>query len=292
MAEPKIDAMVSIVIPVYNEKGSLEAVVRNIRSSIGEDFPFEVVVVDDGSSDGLDISPYEDMIDQFHKHKGNMGYGAAIKTGLRHSKGDKIVIIDADGTYPTSVIPNLVAALDHNEMAVGARTGANVVIPLFRQPAKFVLGLIANYLAETKIPDLNSGLRAFRKKEAEPFYHILPRGFSFTTTLTLAFLCNDLRVEYFPIDYHKRTGESKIRPIRDTKNILLTIIRTIVYFNPLKVCLPLSIILFLCALGVLSFSLLALDKIMDGTIAVLTLSGVQVLAIGLLADLIARRSGR
>jgi glycosyltransferase involved in cell wall biosynthesis len=292
MAEDKTDAMVSIVIPAYNEKESLEAVLRNIRSSIGEVFPFEIIVVDDGSTDGLDISPYKNLIDQFHKHKDNTGYGAAIKTGIRHSKGEKIVIIDADGTYPTSVIPHLVKALDHSEMAVGARTGANVKIPLFRQPAKFILGLVANYLAETIIPDLNSGLRAFWKKEAEPFYHILPRGFSFTTTLTLAFLCNDLNVEYIPIDYHKRMGASKIRPIRDTKNILLTIIRTIVYFNPLKVCLPVSIILFLLALGVLSFSLLALDKIMDGTIAVLTLSGVQVLAIGLLADLIARRSGR
>jgi glycosyltransferase involved in cell wall biosynthesis len=292
MAEAKTGMMVSLVIPVFNEKESLESVLRNIRSSIGDDFPYEIIVVDDGSTDALDVSPYRNLIDQFHIHKNNMGYGAAIKTGLRHCNGEKIVIIDADGTYPTSVIPALVEALEENEMAVGARTGANVRIPLMRQPAKFILGILANYLAETKIPDLNSGLRAFWKKEAEPFYHILPRGFSFTTTLTLAFLCNDLRVEYIPIDYHERTGESKIRPIRDTKNILLTIIRTIVYFNPLKVCLPISMIFFLLSLGVLFFSILALDKIMDGTIAVLTLSGVQVLAIGLLADLIARRSGR
>ncbi|MBN1900209.1 glycosyltransferase family 2 protein [Candidatus Sumerlaeota bacterium] len=292
MAEPKKDEMVSIIIPAYNEKASLENVARDIRSSIGDAFAFEIIVVNDGSTDGLDIAPYINLIDQFHIHKDNMGYGAAIKTGLRNSKGEKIVIIDADGTYPSSAIPALVKALDHSEMAVGSRTGSNVKIPLLRQPAKFILGLLANYLAERKIPDLNSGLRAFRKKEAEPFNHILPRGFSFTTTLTLAFLCNDLRVEYIPIDYHKRTGESKIRPIRDTKNILLTIIRTIVYFNPLKVCLPISVLFFLLAIGVLCFSLFALDKVMDGTISVLTLSGAQVLAIGLLADLIARRSGR
>ena len=292
MAELKSDALVSIIVPVFNERESIEAVLRNIRTSIGERFPFEIIVVDDGSTDGLDITPFRDLISQFHKHEKNMGYGAAIKTGLRNTRAEKIVIMDADGTYPPSAIPELVRALEDCEMAVGARTGANVNIPFFRQPAKYLLGKIANYLAETKIPDLNSGMRAFFRKEAEPYYHILPRGFSLTTTLTLAFLSSDLRVKFIPIDYHKRTGKSKIQPVRDTRNILMTILRTIIYFNPLKVCLPLSLVLFLLALAVLLYSGLYLNRIMDGTVAVLTLGGVQILAIGLLADLIARRSGR
>jgi len=288
----KPDISVSIIIPVYNDKESLAAVIQGIRNALNESFSYEIIVVDDGSTDGLDVSEFRDTIDQFHQHKTNMGYGAAIKTGLRHSKGDRVGIIDADGTYPASVFPRLFHALETCEMAVGARTGKLVKIPFSRQPAKFILRKLANFLAETNIPDLNSGLRVFRKKEAQPFYHILPRGFSLTTTLTLAFLCNDLRVSYIPIDYHKRKGKSKIRPLRDTKNILLTIIRTIIYFNPLKVCLPISLILFLLAFLVLVYSLVFSDKIMDGTISVLSLSGVQVIAIGLLADLIARRSGR
>ena len=286
----KID--VSIVIPVYNEKDALESELKSVRRAVEGKFSYEIIVVDDGSRDGLDVTPYADLIDGFHRHRKNMGYGAAIKTGMRHSRGGVIVITDADGTYPASAIPALVKALDDCEMAVGARTGQNVQIPLLRQPAKYILGKLANYLAETKIPDINSGLRAFRKEEAEQFLHLLPRGFSLTTTITLAFFCDDLRVEYFAIDYHKRKGKSKIRPIRDTKNILLTIIRTVLYFNPLKVCLPLGLLFFLLAVMVLIYSGFFLDRIMDGTISVLCLSGVQIIAIGLLADLIARRSGR
>ena len=105
-------------------------------------------------------------------------------------------------------------------------------------------------------------------------------------------MCNDLQVEYVPIDYYARKGKSKIRPLRDTKNIISTIIRTILYFNPLKVCIPLGVILLALALGVLAFSYFALDRIMDGTVAVLTLTGIQVMVIGLLADLIAKRSIR
>ncbi len=292
MSAQSSDVEVSVIIPVYNEKDSLESVIRDIHSAIGSAFSYEIMVVDDGSTDGLDAGAFSEVVDQFHHHRRNMGYGAAIKTGLRHSRGEKIVIIDADGTYPAPAIPRLVSALTDCEMAVGARTGKNVQIPFLRQPAKFVLGRLADYLAETKIPDLNSGLRAFWKKEAEPFLHILPRGFSLTSTLTLAFLCNDLRVEYIPIDYHRRKGKSKIRPLHDTQNILLTIIRTIIYFNPLKVCIPISITLAVLAFLVLIFSGLVLGRIMDGTVAVLSLSAVQVMAIGLLADLVARRSGR
>ena len=283
---------VSVIIPVYNDREGLDRVLSDIREALSDEFRYEIIVVDDGSTDGLDGEGLRERIDQFHRHKQNLGYGAAIKTGLRYSRGDRIVITDADGTYPAGAIPKLVSALDDCEMAVGARIGRNVKIPITRQPAKLFLRFLANYLSEQKIPDLNSGLRAFRKKEAEPFYHILPRGFSLTTTLTLAFLCDDLRVEYIPIDYHKRKGKSKIRPVRDTKNILLTILRTILYFNPLKVCLPLGMFFFFLALLVLVYSGLVLDRIMDGTISVLTLGGVQIIAIGLLADLIARRSGR
>ena len=283
---------VSIILPVFNERETIEATLRDIRAAIGDAFRFEIIVVDDGSTDGLDLPPLVGLLEQFHVHLQNMGYGAAIKTGLRHSKGEVIVISDADGTYPASAIPKLVEVLEDCEMVVGARTGDSVHVPLLRQPAKWVLGAIANYLAEQRIPDLNSGLRAFRKDDVLPYFHLLPRGFSLTTTITLAFLCDDLRIKYIPIDYHKRKGRSKIRPIRDTKNIFLTILRTVLYFNPLKICLPVGFLFFFLAMGVLIYSWLYLQQIMDGTISVLSLSGVQIIAIGMLADLIARSHGK
>jgi glycosyltransferase involved in cell wall biosynthesis len=284
--------MVSVIIPVYNEAQTIGRVVSDVRRSLEGHNPFEIIVVDDGSTDGIGSSDLPSKADKFITHKTNCGYGAALKTGFRNASGDVIIIIDGDGTYPASEIPKLLSALESCDMAVGARTGKEVHIPFFRQPAKYLLSNLANFLAATRIPDLNSGLRAFKKSALEPFLNILPRGFSLTTTLTLAFLCNDFQVEYVPIDYYARQGKSKVRPIRDTKNIILTIIRTILYFNPLKVCIPLGLILLVLALGVLAFSYFALERIMDGTVAVLTLTGIQVMVIGLLADLIAKRSIR
>ncbi len=286
------ESMVSVIIPICNEAGTISQVVSDVRRSMADRNPFEIIIVDDGSTDRVASSDVPGMVDKFISHKSNSGYGAALKTGFRNAAGDIIVIIDGDGTYPATSIPELVSALETCDMAVGARTGREVHIPFFRQPAKYILNRLANFLAETRIPDLNSGLRAFKKSALAPFLNILPRGFSLTTTLTLALLCNDLQVEYIPIDYYARKGKSKIRPIRDTKNIILTIIRTILYFNPLRVCIPAGLILLALAFGVLAFSYFALDRIMDGTVAVLTLTGIQVMVIGLLADLIAKRSIR
>ncbi|MCX7766196.1 MAG: glycosyltransferase family 2 protein [Candidatus Sumerlaeia bacterium] len=286
-----MEKYVSIILPVFNERGSVEKILKEINTIKQDDEKYEIIVVDDGSTDGLEHEKIRPLVDQLLIHPYNMGYGAAIKTGMRHANGEVIVIIDADGTYAVSDIPRLIERLKHCDMVVGARTGDVVKIPLLRQPAKFILTKLANYLAGEKIPDLNSGLRAFRKRDAEKFLHLLPRGFSLTATLTLAYLSSDLLVEYIPINYLPRVGKSKIRPLYDTQNILLTILRTIIYFNPLKVCVPLSLILAILAILVLVVSGLFTSKIMDGTVAVLSLTAVQVLVIGLLADLIVRRSG-
>jgi glycosyltransferase involved in cell wall biosynthesis len=288
MSEEKI----SIIVPIYNERETVEKVLRDIRDQTSHLGNFELIAVDDGSTDGLSREQLAALADIVITHDQNLGYGAAIKSGLRRASGDAVVIIDADNTYPADEIVRLVERMGSADMVVGARTGAAVHIPLLRQPAKWLLLKLANYLSERKIPDLNSGLRAFRRAAAQKFLHLCPNGFSFTTTLTLAFLCGDLRVDYLPISYRRRTGRSKIRPFKDTHGIALTIIRSILYFNPLKVCIPLSVILAVLAIGVLLFSGLVLHRIMDGTVAVLSLTAVQVLVIGLLADLIVRRSTR
>ena len=152
----------------------------------------------------------------------NKGYGASLKKGILAAKGDFVVITDADGTYPSEEIPNLLDLLKTCDMSVGARIGTDVNIPLIRRPAKWVLLCYARWMARADIKDLNSGLRAFRKADALKFLHLLPQGFSFTSTITLAMHIDGLNVDYHPIDYRKRLGKSSIRPIHDTLAFLHT----------------------------------------------------------------------
>jgi len=153
-----------------------------------------------------------------------------------------------------------------------------------------MLTRLANYLAATNIPDLNSGMRVMRKSVLMRFLQILPEGFSFTTTITLAMLRNSYRVRFNPIDYRPRTGKSKIRPFADTVGFLLIIIRTVMYFNPLKIFIPISAALLLIGLGVLFYSGFVLHRVYDVTVIILISLAIQVAVIGLLADLIDKRS--
>ena len=177
-------------------------------------------------------------------------------------------------------------------MAVGARIGANVHIPLVRRPAKWALRRLASYLAGIRIPDLNSGLRAFRRELVLKYLGILPDGFSFTTTITLASLTNRHRVEYVTIDYAPRSGRSKIKPIRDTLGFTALILRTVLYFNPLKVFFPVFGMLLLLLGGSLYVDIAMTEggpNLSDKTVIVF-LAAVQVLTLGLVADLIDKKS--
>ena len=181
---------------------------------------------------------------------------------------------------------------DGAEMAVGARTGADVHIPWQRRPAKRILRGIAAYLAGEPIPDLNSGLRAMRRDLCLRYESIFPNGFSFTTTITLASLTNGHRVDYVSIDYAQRAGSSKIRPIRDTAGFLALIIRTVVYFNPLKVFYPLGGLVAVLFTGSLFYDLFLVEdgaNLGDKTV-LLFVALVQTLTLGLVADLIDKKS--
>lgn len=278
---------VTIIIPAYNEEQAIAAVVQDIRSQFAGAASAEIIIVDDGSTDGTAANAAATGA-ALISHPGNLGYGAALKTGLRAATNDIIVITDADGTYPAKHIDPLVRELERCDMAVGAREGANVHYPAVRRPAKWLLVATAEFLAEKPIPDLNSGLRAFRKGEAMRFLNLYPSGFSFTTTITLAFLSSDLLVRYVPIEYHPRVGRSKIRPLRDTKNLFLTVVRSIFFFNPLRVCFPISVALVIAAIVILVFVRDRHDNVLDSTVAVLLLSAIQVLITGFIADVIAR----
>ena len=287
----------SVIVPVYNEKDAVITTVANLRDMATEaDFDVELILVDDGSNDGTekllpaDNSPSVRVL----RHAANMGYGRALKTGLKAASYPYVAITDADSTYPHSRIPELYeqAVRDDLDMIVGARTGKEVRIPWIRKPPKWVLNRLANYLTGRKIPDLNSGLRVMRARTVNRFLNILPDGFSFTTTITLAMLTNDCSVDYVPVDYMIREGRSKIRPLQDTMNFLQLILRTVLYFQPLKIFLPVSIVCVLASLGWAAFSWIALGRVADVSTLLLFLTGVQVGAIGLLADLIDRRLTR
>jgi glycosyltransferase involved in cell wall biosynthesis len=284
---------VSIVVPAYNEENGLGGVLTQlsaIRAEMAEQ-QVEIIIVDDGSADRTAEIARQHAGVTLIGHRVNRGYGAALKTGIRHANGYWICITDADGTYPNERIPELVARVSSGDydMVVGARTGENVAIPLRRRPAKWVIGKLANFVAGEPIPDLNSGLRIFNREAALRFFSILPDGFSFTTTITLGMLTNGYLVDYVSINYHARVGRSKIRPIQDTLNFIQLVARIALYFKPLKVFVPFSAALFLLALAWAVFSKMALGKLADVTTLVIAMTAIQVFMFGMLAEAMNQR---
>ncbi len=279
---------ISVVVPAFNEAGGIDHDLRGILDALAsQDASYEVIVVDDGSED--DTAVVASAVDGVRvvQHPRNRGYGAALKTGIRHARGDVIVITDADGTYPPEQIPMLVEQLEGADMVVGARIGRDVKIPAVRRPAKWLLNKLASLLAEANIPDLNSGLRVFDKQAAIRFMSLLPSGFSFTSTITLAMLCNDMVVRYIPIDYHERRGSSKIKPIKDTYNFFLLVFRILCYFNPLKVFMPPAFLLMGLGTAKLIYDIVVENNIFQGEILAI-LVGLQLGAFGLLADAVSK----
>jgi glycosyltransferase involved in cell wall biosynthesis len=282
----------SIIIPVFNEEKAISGTVDFFRDLLDKHPDTEVIFVDDGSTDRT-RQILKDALDARMKlafNDKNKGYGAAIKKGVQLASNEHIAITDADGSYPNERIMEFQQRLvaEKAAMVVGARTGKVVKIGIMRKLPKLVLTKLAEYLSESEIPDLNSGLRVIRKDLIQKSSKYLPQGFSFTTTITLFLLSNNHKILYIPIDYYKRVGKSKIKPVRDTMNFLQLIIRTVMFFNPLKVFLPLSLFFVLAALAVLVISYL-FGKVMDVTTILLFVTGLQLLALGLLADLIDKR---
>ena len=281
---------VSVIIPCFNEERGIASVIQEIRSVLtAAGLRHEILVVDDGSTDasaGEALAAGARVV----RHRSNRGYGASLKTGIVAAAHSINVIIDADGTYPACNIPELVKLLDRADMAVGARTGANVNIPLVRRPANWLLNRLANYISSSKIPDLNSGLRAFRREVASQYFGILPNQFSFTTTITLAMHCDKYAVAYLPINYLPRTGKSKIVPW-DAASFLVLILRTAMLFRPLRIFLP---VVLLCL--VYGVAKMLLDFTHQPNISASALlafvSALQILLIGMVGDAIATRLGR
>ncbi|MCB9830860.1 MAG: glycosyltransferase family 2 protein [Planctomycetes bacterium] len=272
---------ITVVIPAFNEEDAVAAEVRHLNDVLGKSgLRYEIIVVDDGSADATaERAEAEDC--RLIRQPRNMGYGAALKRGFREARSELVVITDADGTYPAEEIPTLVAEAGSYDMVVGARIGDNVHIPLERRPAKWFLRVLASYLAGFKIPDLNSGLRVIRRAHVRRFAHILPNGFSFTTTITLALLCNDMSVGYHPIDYKKRIGNSKIRPSHAYRFLLL-ILRVMMLFNPLKIFLPLGAVVGAVGVAKLIYDI-RLRNLSESAVMCL-IAALLIWCVGLLAD--------
>ena len=281
-------ANLTIIIPAYNEEKTIgEDIDTIIKTMEKTDYKYEMIVVDDGSTDRTAQIVKSKKKVKLIQHSYNKGVGAARKTGILKAKGEIIVMTDGDGTYPNQDIPKLLNYIKDYDMVIGARIGKNVQWPLLRRPARWFIRKLASYLIAAKIPDLNSGLRVFKKSLARKFFNILPENHSWVSTITLAFLANGYTVKYVPIDYYKRKGKSTIHPIKDTYNFISLVIRTVMYFNPLRVFLPL-------AGGVLSIAIIrtiydatVLHRIKESDI-MLFLTGLIIGVLGLLADLIVR----
>jgi glycosyltransferase involved in cell wall biosynthesis len=293
---------ISVIVPAYNEEAAITAQIEVIRKVLqSHQITHEILVVDDGSEDSTAEKALQAGA-RVLRHPENRGYGAALKSGIVASKYTTIAIIDADGTYPPDQIPELVAKLGTADMVVGARIGEDVHIPWVRRPAKWLLGLLANRIAGRSIPDLNSGLRVFRRECVKQYFPILSNRFSFTTTVTLSFLADDYRVVYHPINYHRRVGKSKIHP-RHFLEFIFLVLRMAMLFNPLRVFVPLA---SLCGLlGMLKvvfditlvfprvktfgWSNLLSQPVLSTSSLLLLLAALHLLLIGMVAEGLLRR---
>jgi polyisoprenyl-phosphate glycosyltransferase len=285
---------VSVILPVFNERENILPELRRIRAALdASPYSYELIVIDDGSTDGSldELSAIFDI--RLIRFATNRGSGSARRAGTRAAVGRIVVWTDVDMTYPNDRIPELVKELEGGlDQVVGARRSEQGTVRFLRVPAKWFIRRLACYLSETEIPDLNSGLRAFRRDVGAQYLHLLPRGFSCVTTMTLSFLCDGYSVGYIPIDYAKRSGRSKFHWWADTKRYLVQVIRMVLSYNPMRVFLPAGLLLL--GIGTMKFLYDILTKhfsVATNTLLVL-FAGFQIIVIGLLADLVVRLNRR
>jgi glycosyltransferase involved in cell wall biosynthesis len=288
----------SIVIPCFNEKGSIARTVEEVLGRLEAEGleNVEVIVVNDGSFDGtaelldLMLNHHADRPLRVIHHRRNLGYGAALKSGIMRSHADYICITDADGTYPNERIPEFLQRAAEHDMVVGARIGEDVTYSKLRSIPKLILVPWVSFLCGGVVPDMNSGLRVFRRDVALRFLQLLPDGFSFTTTITICMMRNRYDVIFAPISYKPRIGNSHIKPIRDTLRFVQLIGRTGMYFAPVRLLAPLILLLVLLFVSSAVYDIIVLGNLTDKTI-LLAVSSLNVFVFAMLADMIDKRTG-
>jgi polyisoprenyl-phosphate glycosyltransferase len=287
---------VTIVLPCYNEQEHVMAEIERISASMdASGFTYELLVIDDKSTDNT-LAVLQQALPKFPNmrlmpFRRNGGSGTARRIGTGEAYGKIVVWTDADMTYPNERIPEFVQYLLDNQdvdQVVGARTTEQGTHKFLRVPAKWVIRKVAERLSSTKIPDLNSGLRAFRRDVSLPYLRLLPPGFSCVTTITMSFLSNQHPVDYLPIDYAKRAGTSKFHFVKDAYRYILQVLRMVMYFNPIKVLMPLAlwVLFFGIVKGV--YDLIRWDLRVTTSTLLLILGSLIIGSMALLADLIVR----
>ncbi len=279
----------SIIIPAYNEEGAIRF---GLEKLINLNFhaKYEVIYIDDGSTDKT-----ADIIREFpvklYRHNVNKGYGAALKTGIRKASGDKIVILDSDGQHDPDNIQKIIDMLDDFDMVIGERSSDSFQVKN-RQSGKKLIKWVGEYMVEQKLPDYNSGFRGFGRNIIYGMLHLMPNGFSFSTTSTLAFLKEGFTIGTFPIKVNERVGrKSNVKFAKDGTKTMLLIFRIIMLFNPLKIFFPASVIFILIGLSFGVYGYIIASRFSNSAILLTTL-GMFLFFIGLIADQISMLNRR
>ncbi len=272
---------VTVIVPALNEAGAIGQVVGDLAARYPE---YEILVIDDGSTDNtgqLAASAGARVV----RHEWNRGYGASLKSGCRQARGEIVVCFDGDGQHDPDDVERLVEEIGPHDMVVGTRSRDSYE-PLVRRPGKLILAAFANFLAGVKIPDVNSGFRAFKRDVILRYLHLMPPGFSFSTTSTFAMLKSGRPVKWVPIRAKKRIGTSSVSQVRHGLQTLLLMVRLTTLFEPLKVFLPVSAAFLLVAIGFLIANLSAGRNVPQASV-ITSVSSVMVFLMGLVMDQVA-----
>jgi len=296
MEEKKYN-FITVLIPCYNEEAAIKQVVDDVEAAMRTTaYQYEILLVDDNSTDKTveiinEIKPLNSKI-SLVKRRLNGGSGASRKTGILHARGDIIVMLDGDGTYDAADIPKLLSYFPEYDQVNGARTTEEGTYKFLRFSAKWFIRQLAIYLSGYNIPDLNTGLKAFKKDIVMKYMWVIPDGFSCVTTMTLAFLTNGYNVKYIPTKYFKRVGKSKFHPLKDTAKYFNTVLRMIIYFNPLRFFLPVGGLIMLAAIIWMGFTLYFFDFKIHASQIIMIIAAMQIFVFGFLADLIVSTTKR
>ncbi|NTV83482.1 MAG: glycosyltransferase family 2 protein [Bacteroidales bacterium] len=271
----------SVIIPAYNEAVGLGNLLDKMVAD-GYHKNFEIIIVDDGSTDGTGEIAAKFPVRVVH-HSSNKGYGASLKTGIRKAGGDYVITMDSDGQHDPKYLTEISRLLLENEMVIGTRSAASHQVKN-RQAGKRVIRWVGEYLVEQKLPDYNSGFRGFQRNLITGMLHIMPNGFSFSTTSTLAFLKEGYSIGTMPIDVAPRQGRSSnVRFLKDGSKTIMLILRIIMLFNPLKIFLPASLIMFTGGVAFGVYGYIVTERFSNSAI-VMTILGMFLFFIGLVAD--------
>jgi glycosyltransferase involved in cell wall biosynthesis len=272
--------LLSIVIPAKNEAASLGVVLQDLKQRHPA---AEIVLVDDGSDDGTGEVARQ-VGATVVRNPYSLGNGAAVKAGIRAARGRLVVCMDADGQHaPADVARLLELQAQGYDMVVGARTGGRSQASPWRHLANTFYNLLASWMTGHRIHDLTSGFRVVDTQRFREFLHLLPNGFSYPTTITMAFFRAGYRVGYVPIEANKRDGKSHIKPLRDGVRFLLIIFKIATLYSPLKIFLPISALFFFTGMGYYVYTFVEYHRFANMT-ALLIITSVLVFLIGLVSE--------